>query len=320
MTPRLSKRRVLLGLRLVKENPAFVGRAAVRLANRLYHRRGYTAGFYEQGLDVFDEDWDNLILLDACRREMLEQHPFDGEYDTAISRGSDTFEYLQANCGSADQRDTVYVSASPVLQWHSDTIEQNFHDVIFVWEERGWNEQHKTVMPEDVRDLALEAADEYPNKRLFIHFLQPHYPFIDADTDWDKRQLHDPDDATPSFWRSIEVGELDVSPAHLWELYEGNVETVLPYAEELVDRLDGKSVVTSDHGNMFGERSKPIPMREWGHPPGTYTSELVTVPWIECEANVRRDVARGVRDDEPAIPTERDEEVRQQMVDLGYLE
>jgi hypothetical protein len=30
------------------------------------------------------------------------------------------------------------------------------------------------------------------------------------------------------------------------------------------------------------ERVWPIPVREWGHPPGIHTAELPTVPWLEC--------------------------------------
>jgi len=29
-----------------------------------------------------------------------------------------------------------------------------------------------------MRERALAARDEYPNKRLIIHFVQPHIPFI----------------------------------------------------------------------------------------------------------------------------------------------
>jgi len=39
---------------------------ALRELNRLYFRRLYTREFNENGTDIFAEDWDNLIILDAC--------------------------------------------------------------------------------------------------------------------------------------------------------------------------------------------------------------------------------------------------------------
>lgn len=316
---RLSRERLRIGTELARRDPLFLVKTATRIGNRSCHRHGHW-NFNRAGVNVFERDWDNLVLLDACRHEMLEDHPFEGRYDTVTSRGSDTYEFLQANCGDSDLSDTVYVSASPVLAWHADTIDQNFHDVVFVWEERGWDETERTVMPGDVRDIALRTADEYPDKRLLVHFLQPHYPFIGSDTVWDKQQLHRTDRSVPSFWRRIETGSLDVSPERLWELYERNLAVALPYAEELVDRLEGKTVVTSDHGNMFGERSSPLPMREWGHPPGIYTDQLVTVPWIECAFDRRRELTHGGGVRTPiSNEGEEREEIRERMIDLGYI-
>jgi len=31
------------------------------------------------------------------------------------------------------------------------------------------------------RDAAIEAYEQFPNKRLIIHFMQPHGPFIGSD-------------------------------------------------------------------------------------------------------------------------------------------
>lgn len=317
LTVRLTYRTLRLGVRLTRQNPAFLGLMACRWLNRLYHRRGYTSDFNEAGFDVFEADWDNLLILDACRLDMLDGEDFDGEAETVESRGSDTYEFLRANCGGRDLSDTVYVSASPMLYWRSETIDHNFHDVIYVWEEDGWDEANRTVLPETVTEYALEAAAEYPNKRLLVHYLQPHYPFVDSGTDFDKRQLHDPNETHPSFWRMVETDQIDISTDRIWELYRANLQRALPHARELVESLDGKTVVTSDHGNMVGERSYPIPITEWGHPAGTYTPELVKVPWIECPHDERRRIVAGERTE---TTTEADRDVAEErMTALGYL-
>lgn len=41
------------------------------------------------------------------------------------------------------------------------------------------------------------------------------------------------------------------------------------------------------------ERAWPIPVREWGHPPGIHTAELLTVPWLECPFEERLEVVSG---------------------------
>ncbi len=44
---------------------------------------------------VFREDWDNLIVLDACRHDLYEE--VNGETDHRITLGSRTMEFLEKN-------------------------------------------------------------------------------------------------------------------------------------------------------------------------------------------------------------------------------
>lgn len=39
---------------------------------------------------------------------------------------------------------------------------------------------------------------------------------------------------------------------------------------------------------MLNERARPFPIREWGHPSGIYTSQLVRVPWLVCDHDGER--------------------------------
>jgi hypothetical protein len=57
-----------------------------------------------------------------------------------------------------------------------------------------------------------------------------------------------------------------------------------------METLSGKTVVTADHGQMIGERSFPIPFHEHGHPPGIYTEELLSVPWLVHTNGPRREI------------------------------
>lgn len=48
---------------------------------------------------------------------------------------------------------------------------------------------------------------------------------------------------------------------------------------ELDDELDGKTVVSAEHGELLGERTSPIPAKAWSHPQVKYVQDLPEVPW-----------------------------------------
>ena len=287
-----------------------------RKVNMLYFSKFGETVHNDDGVDIFEADWDNLAILDACREDLFESmNTIAGDdYEVRQSRGSATKEFLEANCTHRDLRHTVYVTANPVYHHNRERLNAEFHRVINVWQEDGWDETVKTVLPETVTERALEAQERYPNKRLLVHYLQPHYPFIDTSVTFDKQQIHDDGEEDLSFWHDIVDGELDVSDRELWDLYEKNLERALPHVQKLVSSVDGKTVVTSDHGNMFGERSFPIPDREWGHPEQIHTPELVEIPWLTIKAEQRRHITVG----EPADSSGDDQTAEDRLAALGY--
>ena len=292
----------------------------VRHANRLYHRRLDRRQYNPDGVDIFAEDWDMLVILDACRYDMFERHAeLPGRLEHRSTRGTDTTEFLQANFGGRDLHDTVYVTANPQLHDNRDEIATELYHVVDVWREDGWNEEHGTVLPETVTEYAKRAAREYPNKRLVVHYIQPHYPFIGSATEFDKHHLAAGDGMKgENVWGQLMTGALDVDAADIWRPYVSNLKRVLPHVEELMNDLDGRTVVTADHGNMLGERSFPIPIREWGHPRGTYTEQLVRVPWLVHDDGPRREVV--AEQPESAGETVEAGTVADRLEHLGYTE
>ena len=122
-------------------------------------------------VSVMEEDWDNLIILDACRYDTFKE--VYGECDYRYSKGSSTIEFLRKNFFGMRFLNTVYVTANPFVNRFS----QSFYKVISVWKD-GWNYDLGTVLPDVMVEYALEAENQYPDKRLIIHFIQPHYPYI----------------------------------------------------------------------------------------------------------------------------------------------
>lgn len=300
-------------LRRAVDNPILF----LRHANRLYHRRLGRREHNTDGVDVFDEDWDNLLILDACRYDMFARRSgLPGRLERRESKGSATTEFLTANLDGRDLRDTVYVTANPQLYRNRDLIDVTFHDVVHVWQEEGWDDEYGTVLPETVTEYAMRAAEGYPDKRLMIHYMQPHYPFVDTETDFDKGHLTGAQQE--NVWNQLLQGTLDSEHEDIWPIYEANLERALPHVEELMENLNGRTVVTADHGNMVGERAFPLPIREWGHPRGIYTDELVVVPWLVFENGPRRIIREEASASQPNEVD--DDVVADRLRDLGYTE
>lgn len=86
--------------------------------------------------------------------------------------------------------------------------------------------------------------------------------------------------------------------------------------EEFLAEIDGKSVITADHGEMLGERVFPFTSRVWGHSEGFSTPTLRYVPWLEIEADLRRDVTSS-----SPVETEgelADSDIEDRLRALGY--
>jgi hypothetical protein len=274
----------------------------------------------DQGVNVADQEWDNLLILDACRYDLFEaHHEVPGQLRKTRSLGSQSREFLERNFAGGTHHDVVYISANPFISAIDDGV---FHAVIDLFDDH-WDEEVLTVKPESVVEATLDAHRRFPNKRLISHFMQPHHPFLGKrGQQFDAGAVTGPSagaekgtDCTPPVWFRLDVGDPAVHRRDVRGAYVENFKLVEAHAMELLDALDGKSVVTSDHGNLFGERLWPIPIRRHGHPPGLRHSALVDVPWHEVPFETRRET---VADPPRHRDTVTDDVIRQRLGDLGY--
>ena len=254
-----------------------------------------------------EEDWDNLIILDACRFDVFKElNNISGKLEYRISRGSHTHEFLMENFHNKIFNDTIYITATPQVNYH---VSNSFYKIIPVWE-NDWNEKFETVLPENIVQHSIKTEKKYPNKRLIIHFIQPHYPFIgkigrkkigrhtgiaggkNALQITKKRWKN----GAPKqhIWRLAYEGKVDIGT--IWEAYKENLEIVLDHVKKLIPHLKGKTIITADHGNLFGERVPPLFIKKYGHPEGFYFEALVKVPWLIIENKNRKKIIEGVED------------------------
>ena len=282
-------------------------RALARNLLRLGFTRGGRRPYNTDGIDLFAEDWDNLLVLDACRYDAFAREAdLDGSLGSRVSRGSMTREWVRANFADRRLLDVVYVTANGNYAHVRDEIGASVHAEVPLW-----HDEHRTgpddsiTPPGMVAEAAREHAESYPNKRLLVHFVQPHTPYLGP-----TGERFDP---------RLSLGELpreyDVSDATLERAYRENLSLVLEEVEGLLADLPGKTVVTADHGELLGDRLGPLPVRDYGHPDGIYLPELVRVPWHVSTNGPRKRITR----EEPTRTADVDRAaVEAHLRDLGY--
>ncbi|WP_306054349.1 alkaline phosphatase family protein [Natronococcus wangiae] len=272
-----------------------------RAINQKYYRYFRGPG----DLDIMREDWDTLLLIDACRYDYFaEESDLPGTLDDRSAPGSMSLEFIDRTFADRQFHDTVYVTANPfAARIEPDT----FHDIISLLDEY-FDQDIRTVPPEELTAAVRKAHEEYPHKRIIAHYMQPHAPFlsdfgqtVSAELTWKGNQYHLSEDVELS----------DVRGA-----YRENVEVVLDELEGVIPDIPGKIVVTSDHGELLGERLFPIPIRGFEHPKSIYEEESLRVPWLEINTDMRRRIKT-----EP--PKEREQiasrTAEKRLEQLGYL-
>jgi len=271
--------------------------------------------------NTMDSDWKYLIVLDACRYKTFEKCVpsfLKGDLEKRKSPAIHTPEWLEKTFIDYYE-DIIYIS--PVFWCNSVKKisgnpfygKEHFFKVINCWKD-GWDEEFGTVPPWYINKMAKRVAMSYPNKRLVIHYFQPHAPYLSVkpNVKVQKRNLDNFKKnrkptiktkiikkgsaifhrtfGTEALWRLIRIAGLEpcTNMEEAWRLvgtqgvqkaYEKNLETALYFVKEIIPSLRfGKIVVTADHGEILGEKGF------WGHgPPKPRILELTTVPWMEVK-------------------------------------
>lgn len=248
----------------------------------------------------FNEGWDNLIILDACRADLFETNvdldAFD-EYSTKYSNASLTAEWVKKNLQDAEFSDTVYVSSNPFISMFA---KENFYELVELWKDQ-FDDEYHTVLPETVTQQALDAYQ--PDKKLVAHYMQPHWPFYvyemgrapeDSMDILGRGETNEDEPHNP--FKGLRQGQYTTD--EVWKAYEETFQAVYPHALELARSLDGRTVITSDHGNLFGENlHRYIPIRLYGHPTrGLRHPDLVEVPWAVIDGERRATTDQNILD------------------------
>ena len=238
----------------------------------------HTEKISEEPDDIFSFDWDNLIILDACRHDLYEE--VNGETDYRITKESMSKGFIRENFSEGDYSDVVYITANPFFnekkfkKLTGRDVDDVFHEVFHTYR-TDWSEEENTVLPESVVRDAKTSEKLFPEKKKIIHFMQPHHPFINFDLvdagfdDILSTEIYDNE------WDLAMRGDLEHEVVA--EAYRENLELVMPHVKELGENLSGKTMVTADHGNLMGENGL------YWHPPRSKAKGLRKVPMTEIK-------------------------------------
>jgi len=234
---------------------------------------------------IRDGDWDNLIILDACRFDYFtDEYPrfLDGELSKVVSPASCTIEWVKKTW--TGMNDIVYVSGWPCansagIPRMGYRVLDHFREIIDVWK-FGWDEALGTIPPWSINKAVLDLTDR---TGLLIHYMQPHDPYIGKTKlhtsigapNVSKASMADPGRGG-GFYRTsnfIARRSREMGTEYLKRAYRDNLRLVLKYVAELAPRLKGKTVVSADHGELL-PLSGPVHLCDNNHP------ALRTVPWL----------------------------------------
>lgn len=277
-------------------------RAAYRLV-----RTGLGAAIrqvYSPGKNVFTLDWDVLLILDACRVDLLsevtDEYEFlESQVPTITSVGSSSQEWIRntfTDSYSITVAKTAYVTGNPFSDELLDPNE--FLLLEEVWR-YAWDDKTHTVPARPISDRLIDVMRTENPDRVIAHYMQPHATFIPhSDMQASGNQ--------ESIWMALREGEFEQET--VWDAYRDNLRYVLDEVSLVLENIDADTVViSSDHGNAIGE------FGIYGHPSGYPISCIREVPWVETSAVDERTY-------EPEIETITDDDsVEDRLVDLGYI-
>jgi hypothetical protein len=273
--------------------------------------RGISPYFLDSSY-VYENDWDVLVILDACRRDLLasvaDDWTFLAEPGEFVSAGSMTREWMEANFVStfeAEMASTTYICGNPFSDRVLDP--NDFSDLNEVWR-YGWDDELGTLPARAVTDAAIHASRESNPGRMIVHYMQPHYPFVTDEHLGPGISLDGfASDSRDDVWDKLRKG--NISKEDVWNAYRENLEYALEEVEVLQRNVDADTfVITSDHGNAFGEWGI------YGHPQMMPLNVLRVVPWVETKAEDHGERVPDIGN------RESENDVSEYLAALGYVE
>lgn len=294
---------------------------AAELVAARYYRQ---TGDWERGDHVFDdEDWDVLVVLDACRADLMaevvdDDHaarwPWAHSGETRWSLASSSEEFMQrsfTNEYADDMAETVHVTSNVFSDAELDADDWAELDEVWRYE---WDDRRGTTPARAVINRAVATWRDDEPERMIVWLMHPHAPFINHEWSWTGKSI----DCAESEWGGYDsdktvwnrMRDSEVTREMVWNAYKDNLVYALDEVDRLLSSIDAETVaITSDHGNGLGERGI------FGHPSGIACPALREVPWMLATATDTGEVVSG---GEQTAEEVTDDDVEERLRALGY--
>lgn len=234
---------------------------------------------------IYSRDWDILVILDACRLDLLAEVAADynwlpnkteiesGAIDSVAGSSSEWMKRTFDTAPPETLESTAYITGNPFSD--QQLSETNFGLLDEMWR-YAWDDAAGTIPPDPLIDRGIEVCRTGDYERVILHLMQPHAPFLGEE------KIHSGFDPTQwgnaketNVWHRVRRGELDIE--RVWNAYSENLRIALESVNRLRQSATGRMVLSADHGNSLGERGI------WGHP-DIPINGIRRVPWVELEA------------------------------------
>lgn len=274
--------------------------------------------YLNYGTNVFDLDWDLLIILDACRYDLFVEfsakHPVHDRLESVepmYSIASKTPDWLERTFQGADASvlsKTFYVSGNGMIEKVNTDM---LYGVESVWRYAKHHEARVTP-PEAVTNEAIRSIETTDADRYIVHYLQPHAPFLHCIGKYNS--VADGEGHPLNVWNGLRKGEFDKS--EVWEDYGQNLLLVLDHVQALIEYFDGSIAISADHGNAMGEFGL------YGHPGREAAPSIRRVPWARATGLGLDGYSLLSREEVTAqdVGQNLETELEHHLRDLGYRE
>lgn len=266
------------------------------------------------GTPIWEYEWDVLVILDACRvdlmRQVAKEYEFIGDPDDvkAIwSVGSKSNEWMERTFDAAYQNEieqSAYITGNPYSAKVNFEVEPAMLEE--VWRD-AWSDEHSTILPRPLTDRAIEVWREATVDRMIVHYMQPHAPFVEHPQ---IGSYGDPEDFGRGFDDMWALAGKEIPFDRIWPAYRDNLRYVLDDLRLLLENLDADVIITADHGNALGEFGFT------GHPPNLLHPHVRRVPWIRTQGTDTGQYSPTI--DLPEFVD--DDTVSERLRQLGYTE
>jgi hypothetical protein len=289
---------------------------------------------YPVGTNVYEMEWDALLILDTCRvdalRAVAPEYDFLTQVGSIRSVGTKSAEWIAQTFSEPyleDVRRTALVTANAYTQRVIE--ERQFPDdgrglsapawktvraADFRYLDQPWRYAPDSglshiPLPRPITERAITVGREIDPGRLVVHYNQPHYPFMARARAEGREYLHDHERDPFTYLR--EGGAFDL----VWATYLDELRWVLDEVEILLSNLDAERVaINADHGEAFGE---------WGvyrHVYGLPHPEMARVPWAMTSAADEGTFEPTLSPPATGIREGAHSDAAEQLRHLGYVE